>query len=237
MQDISFFRASIGIILAPAPESASFFIKMTRKTKNGSFEKFSKGEGRIIALSLQEISQSIISISQSKEFTAFHRSPAGVETRIGFLPKPSDQLEIRLEDYIITLNPAEQRIFGKLLEKTEDAILHQIVMKKLRRMSQEGTAPVSPTKPEPVAASEANAAVTQETTEVDPALLSMIQETFQGGWILSKILDKLEDLGKDVSRQEVLDSLELLLQQGIVTKEQRTAQAGHKYAVWRFPEG
>ncbi len=40
----------IGVILDPAPDSGSFFLKMTREDKDGNFEKFSKGQGRIVAL-------------------------------------------------------------------------------------------------------------------------------------------------------------------------------------------
>jgi len=145
MRDISFFRASIGIILAPAAESGNLFIKMTRKTENGSFEKFSKGQGRTIALSVQEISQAIIQLENEREFVAFHRSPSGIQTRIRFLPKQND-LEIRLEDYVFSLNPAEKRIFCKLLEKTEDAILSQIVMGKQINVLQGESSHVSPTE-------------------------------------------------------------------------------------------
>ncbi|MFW9917926.1 MAG: hypothetical protein ACFFGZ_20190 [Candidatus Thorarchaeota archaeon] len=237
MQDISFFRASIGVILAPAVDSTSLFIKMTRKTKTGVFEKFSKGEGRVIALNLQEISQALINLQGGKEFNAFHRSPSGVETRIGFFPKPESQLELRLEDYFITLNPAENRLFTKLLEKLEDAILDRIIMKKPTKMAPDGSSAVpadEQTTPETL---ETSPPETPREVGVDAALLSVIRENFQGGWILSKMLEQLDDLAVDVSRNELLDALELLHQEGFITKEQRTAQAGHTYVVWRFPSG
>jgi hypothetical protein len=237
MQDVSFFRASIGIILAPAPDSASFFLKMTRKGKDGSFEKFSQGQGRTVALSLQEISQALINLHGGKDFTAFHRSPSGVETRISFLSKPEDQLEIRLEDYVITLNPAERRIFSKLLEKTEDAILHQIIMMKLSRASPEVPSPVPLKESAVEATSETRPADTPAGISVDASLLDTIRENFKGGWILSKMLDKLDDLGMDISRKELLDALDLLLEDEFITKEQRTAKAGHTYILYNFPAG
>lgn len=235
MQDISFFRASIGVILAPAVDSANLFIKMTRKTKTGAFEKFSKGEGRIIALNLQEISQALINLQGGKEFAAFHRAPSGVETRIGFLPKPENQLELRLEDYFITLNPAERRLFTKLLEKLEDAILDRIIMKRSAKMAQDDSSTVPTDESVPTETHEISTTEPSEEPGVDAALLSVIRENFQGGWILSKMLEKLDDLAVDVSRNELLDALELLHQEGFITKEQRTAQAGHIYVVWKFP--
>jgi len=248
MRDISFFRASIGIILAPAAESGNLFIKMTRKTENGSFEKFSKGQGRNIALSVQEISQAIIQLENEREFSAFHRSPSsGIQTQIRFLPK-QNELEIRLEDYVFSLNPAEKRIFCKLLEKTEDAILSQIVMGKQINVLQGESSHVSPTEnrqfmsktpkqpfSQEIKVTETHGLQSQEMVPMDSNILTLIREQFQGEWILGRMLEKLGGLDVNIQREELLAALDILLQENFITKDQRTAKAGHTYFVYNFP--
>ncbi len=243
MQTISFFRATIGVILDPAPDSGSFFIKMTRKDKEGNFEKFSKGQGRTVALSLQEISQAIIQLEKDQEFSVFHRAPSGTETRIVFTPKSDNQLDLKLHDYIITLQAHEKRIFEKLLLKTEEVIIENIVTKKVAKKQQNNTDPnskSSTTKSQPETIEEESSAPyipLEETTQsFDPnsSLLDVIRDTFQGSWILSKITEKLLSLDVEVDRKELLDALDLLIQEGIITKDQRTAKAGHTYMVYYF---
>ncbi len=243
MQTVSFFRKTIGVILDPAPNTGCFFLKMTRKDKEGNFEKFSKGQGRTVALSLQEISQAIIQLGNDQEFSVFHRAPSGTETRIVFTPKTDNQLDLKLQDYIITLQAHERRIFEKLLLKTEDVIIHNIVTFKVDKEQRNDIISSSkstetdqqletikneiPIQTDPLEES-------HQPSSVDSSLLIVIRENFQGSWILSKITEKLLSLKVEVDRKELLDALEFLLQEGFITKEQRTAQVGHTYTVYYF---
>ncbi len=234
LQDISFFRASIGVILIPAPNSGNFFIKMTRRSSNGLFEKFSKGEGRTIALSLEEISKTLLCIDQNKEFNVYHRAPSGIETRIRFIPQEM-QLEIRLDSYAITLNHPEARIFYKLLEKTEDSIIQGVVDKKIYAKKDSEFTKKDLAEYEQPFAQTGN----QNQSDIDPKIMKskdLILNNFQGSWILSKILEKLDSLGITIDQGQLLKSLEILLQEGFIQKEERTAKAGHTYSIFVFPD-
>jgi len=115
----SFFGQNTGLILSsPSDRDLFFFIRCIKRKSNGIWEKPSKGEGKVIKFSLEEIVM-ILSVlnHESLNWTSYHSfKDDKTQISIGWEDKTAKTLWIKIGNYSKMLNFAQVEICKRLLE-------------------------------------------------------------------------------------------------------------------------
>lgn len=120
--NVSFFGQKVGMLLnSSSMTDKSIFIRMIKAKADGVWEKPTKDEGKVIALSLIEIcSLNEVLEHLEQEWKTTHKRKSGVTTNISFKwAKDNQSLWINIGDYGKNLKAGELRFFSKLMAHLE----------------------------------------------------------------------------------------------------------------------
>ena len=113
----SFFGKESAIILQSSSKKESYiFLRCIKKKEDGSWEKWSKSEGKVIKFSIEEIIM-ILRVLQGKQqsWSTYHRFNEK-QTQISFNMQNNEQLFISIDKYKKMLSIAQIEILKLLLE-------------------------------------------------------------------------------------------------------------------------
>jgi len=126
-----FFGQNTGLIVNSASKSEPFFfIKCIKKTPDGTWEKFSRGEGKAIKCSLEEIVMMLEVLNRRCLNWSNYHSFKEIETQITFEWEDENarKLWIKIDKYSKMLNFAQAEILRRLLTHIlEEKIVHSTV--------------------------------------------------------------------------------------------------------------
>jgi len=114
----SFFGQSTGVILqSPSKTESSIYFQCIKRKSNGKWEKPSKGEGKNIKCSLEEIVMILQVLNRKEDSWSTYHSFKNVNTQISFNWDPNDnkKLWIHIGDYSKILNFSQIEILRILL--------------------------------------------------------------------------------------------------------------------------
>ena len=129
-----FFGQNTGLIVNSASKSEPFFfIKCIKKTPDGTWEKPSRGEGKVIKCSLEEIIMMLEVLNRRCLNWSNYHSFKEIETQITFEweDENTSTLWIKIDKYSKMLNFAQAEILRRLLTHIlEEKIAHATVSRK-----------------------------------------------------------------------------------------------------------
>lgn len=128
VHNYSFFGQSVGMIVNSNAEELSWFIRMIKAKPDGSWEKPSQKEGKVVSISMDETVMILQVLSGLQEKCSFFHDYKGTKTSIAFTN--GDVFWINIGNYSKSMNFAQQKILKDLVrhfyeEKIEQATVPQ----------------------------------------------------------------------------------------------------------------
>jgi len=209
----SFFGQQVGILINSSATELHWFIRCIKKKPDGTWEKPSANEGKVIKISLDETIMILRVLNRQNDKWSTLHSYKNEKTQIQFSWNNSDQeqLWINIGDYSKMLNYAQVQIFRKLVEhfldeKIEKATVPTIQQQKNKQIIDNFNSEKIDTDYQDEATTALGAVVQDQTPE--NLIMRIIEQTgISAAEIDGMIEEKMNELHGLISKDGALNLL------------------------------